>query len=392
MKIFAVIRDSVKTYVRHFSELLEAFVLELALRGICLVPLLFLLLPEYKDLAWLSVPLYVLIALPARQNYALALQDMLHGGTVLSPRLISTERYFFKLWRGLIGTVKMALWAFLLMVMTVTLLQLAWGKGAESPLSTAVLRVNAMQERGVPVRELLQVVTEDTPAVAEAMQGRTSVAEVFGVTLQEGEVLVPLSVAAGLDGFQMKDVGLFFDALSCTGRWLFNPDVSDVAARANDGFKVINSFGVFSASGKSTDGMFVIIGLIAALACLPMLGCAVHCGVRHAVALDDKKLLRGCRLKLAFLWLASLVIYVPFLVAAMMLMRGSLKELVLGLGSMVMLKTPLNPELMPLLYKVGGAFVLLAMPLIPLKQLLPAVAMHQKMRSEYKEIETDAQA
>ena len=45
--------------------------------------LLFLLLPGYTCLAWLSVPLYVLIALPARQNYALALQDMLHGGTVL---------------------------------------------------------------------------------------------------------------------------------------------------------------------------------------------------------------------------------------------------------------------------------------------------------------------
>ena len=125
MKIFAVIRDSVKTYVRHFGELMEAFVVELALRGICLVPLLFLLLPGYTCLAWLSVPLYVLIALPARQNYALALQDMLHGGTVLSPRLISTRRYFFKLRRGLIGTVKMALWASLLMVMTVTLLQLA---------------------------------------------------------------------------------------------------------------------------------------------------------------------------------------------------------------------------------------------------------------------------
>lgn len=392
MKIFAVIRNSVKTYVRHFSELMEAFILELALRGVCLVPLLFLLLPEYKYLAWLCVPLYVFIALPARQNYALALQDMLHGGTVLSPRLISTDRYFFKLWRGLVGTVKMALWASLLVVMTVTLLQLAWGKGAESPLSTAVLRVNAMQERDVPVSELLQVIVEETPAVTEAMQERTPVADAFGVTLQEGEMLVPLSVAAGLDGFQMKDVGLFFDALGCTGRWLFNPDVSDVAARANDGFKVINSFGVFSASGKSTDGMFVVVGMIAVLACLPMLGCAVHCGVRHAVALDDKKLLRRSRLKLIVLWVLGLVIYVPFLVAAMLILRGALKELVLGVGSMVLLKSPLDPALMPRMYMVAGAFALLALPLIPLKQLLPAVAMHQKMRSEYKEIETDAQA
>ena len=375
MKIFAVIRDSVKTYVRHFGELLEAFVVELALRGICLVPLLFLLLPGYTPLAWLSVPLYVLIALPARQNYALALQDMLHGGTVLSPRLISTRRYFFKLRRGLIGTVKMALWASLLVVMTVTLLQLANGKGDKNPLSAAMLRLTeARSAHHLETGDLLQVVTAETPEVTAALKDRPSAAAIYTESLREGEVLAPLSVVAGADGFQMKDIGLFFEAAGRMGRWLFNPDRSDVIAQ--DGFKVINSFGVFSASGKSTDGMFVV----------------VHCGVRHAVALDDKKLLRGCRLKLAFLWLASLVIYVPFLVAAMMLMRGSLKELVLGLGSMVMLKTPLDPALMPLLYKVGGAFVLLAMPLIPLKQLLPAVAMHQKMRSEYKEIETDAQA
>ena len=391
MKIFAVIRDSVKTYVRHFGELLEAFVVELALRGICLVPLLFLLLPGYTPLAWLSVPLYVLIALPARQNYALALQDMLHGGTVLSPRLISTRRYFFKLRRGLIGTVKMALWASLLVVMTVTLLQLANGKGDKNPLSAAMLRLTeARSAHHLETGDLLQVVTAETPEVTAALKDRPSAAAIYTESLREGEVLAPLSVVAGADGFQMKDIGLFFEAAGRMGRWLFNPDRSDVIAQ--DGFKVINSFGVFSASGKSTDGMFVVVGIIAALACLPMLGCAVHCGVRHAVALDDKKLLRGCRLKLAFLWLASLVIYVPFLVAAMMLMRGSLKELVLGLGSMVMLKAPLAPELMPLLYKVGGAFVLLAMPLIPLKHLLPAVAMHQKMRSEYKEIETDAQA
>lgn len=391
MKIFAVIRDSVKTYVRHFGELLEAFVVELALRGICLVPLLFLLLPGYTPLAWLSMPLYVLIALPARQNYALALQDMLHGGTVLSPRLISTRRYFFKLRRGLIGTVKMALWASLLVVMTVTLLQLANGKGDKNPLSAAMLRLTeARSAHHLETGDLLQVVTAETPEVTAALKDRPSAAAIYTESLRGGEVLAPLSVVAGADGFQMKDVGLFFEAAGRMGRWLFNPDRSDVIAQ--DGFKVINSFGVFSASGKSTDGMFVVVGIIAALACLPMLGCAVHCGVRHAVALDDKKLLRGCRLKLAFLWLASLVIYVPFLVAAMLLMRGSLKELVLGLGSMVMLKTPLDPALMPLLYKVGGAFVLLAMPLIPLKQLLPAVAMHQKMRSEYKEIETDAQA
>lgn len=391
MKIFAVIRDSVKTYVRHFGELLEAFVVELALRGICLVPLLFLLLPGYTPLAWLSVPLYVLVALPARQNYALALQDMLHGGTVLSPRLISTRRYFFKLRRGLIGTVKMALWASLLVVMTVTLLQLANGKGDKNPLSAAMLRLTeARSAHHLETGDLLQVVTAETPEVTAALKDRPSAAAIYTESLREGEVLAPLSVVAGADGFQMKDIGLFFEAAGRMGRWLFNPDRSDVIAQ--DGFKVINSFGVFSASGKSTDGMFVVVGIIAALACLPMLGCALHCGVRHAVALDDKKLLRGCRLKLTFLWLASLVIYVPFLVAAMMLMRGSLKELVLGLGSMVMLKTPLDPALMPLLYKVGGAFVLLAMPLIPLKQLLPAVAMHQKMRSEYKEIETDAQA
>ena len=44
------------------------------------------------------------------------------------------------------------------------------------------------------------------------------------------------------------------------------------------------------------------------------------------------------------------------------------------------------------LYIIGVAFVLLFITLVPLKQLIPAVALHEQMKATYKEIRIDAQA
>ena len=110
MRILTVLRKSAQVYLKNFTDLMGAYLVEALLRAMCFVPLMFLLLPETAVWAWLCVPMYVFIALPARQNYAIAMQDMLYGGRVFSPRLISFDGYWRKLGRGVAGTLKLLCW------------------------------------------------------------------------------------------------------------------------------------------------------------------------------------------------------------------------------------------------------------------------------------------
>lgn len=111
MKIRPVLRESLRVYKQNFAQLCLALLLEVVLRAIALSPLLCLADKALAPLAWLAVPLYILIALPARQNYAIALQQMLAGGSVFSLQLISPKDYGAKLWRGVKGMLCLLLWS-----------------------------------------------------------------------------------------------------------------------------------------------------------------------------------------------------------------------------------------------------------------------------------------
>ncbi len=111
MKITTAVKKSLSVYKKNFGALFLALLVEAVLRCIALCPLLFLADKALAPLAWLTVPAYLLIALPARQNYALALQAMLHGGSVFSLQLLSVKDYGVKLWRGVKGLMKILLWS-----------------------------------------------------------------------------------------------------------------------------------------------------------------------------------------------------------------------------------------------------------------------------------------
>lgn len=301
MKIFTVLRQSVQVYLKNFADLMGAYLIEAALRAICLAPLMFLLLPETAALAWLCVPLYVFIALPARQNYAIALQEMLHGGRVFSPRLISFDGYWGKLGRGLLGTLKMLCWMALPIAAVVLMLQIYTGEGA----------------------------------FAGYVMG------LWGVT--------------GKDGLSAM-------------RW----------------FRMLGS--------DTIDGLINLMLVVISTFLLPVLGCAVHCGCRHAAALEDKKLLRGQHLKLMLLWVLGFVVFLPFAAVVLTMLLGDLKTFVLGFAEMFLTKSFAVPALGEKLYIIGAAFVLLFLTVVPFKQLIPAVALHEQMKATYKEIRTDAEA
>ena len=270
MKNKSVLKESLRLYRQNFGPLCLALLVEVVLRGIALSPLLFLADAAMKPLALLAVPLYLLIVLPARQNYALALQDMMAGGSVFSLQLISTKDYWKKLLRGVKGMLCILLWSAL---------------------------------------------------------------TIAGVSLLYAAVM-------GLVDF-------------------------------------ITLMRIFSAIGGSSvvDGVMIVAAAVAASCLLILLGCAVHSGSRHAIALGNKKLLKGSRMKLTGLWFLGLLLVVPFAAVAVYALGDYALTLVSALKNMQLPAFTLNAKQAAML--IGGAVVLL-FPLLPLKNMLPAVFLRMK--------------
>ena len=266
MKVKNVWKDSFKLYKKNFGPLCLALLAELVLRGIALCPVLFLVEKKLSPLALLAIPLYVLIVLPARQNYALALQDMLNGGSVFSTQLICMKDYGKKFLRGVKGMLCILLWS-LLTIGSVALLYAAF-----------------MGYWGLDVITLMRI---------------------------------------------------------CS-----------------------------SIGGDVVKGMVMILSGIAATTLLILLGCAVHSGSRHAHAMGDKKLLKASRLGLTGLWFAGLALLLPFVAVAAFTLGDFAVTVVSALKNMQMPSLSLNAQQAAML--IAGAVVLL-FPVLPLKNLLPAV-------------------
>ena len=264
MKLKPVLKAALAEYKKNFPQLCLALLVELVLRAIALSPLVFLADKALAPLAYLAIPLYILIPLPARQNYALALQDMMNGGSVFSLQLISTKDYGKKLLRGVKGLVCILLWSLL---------------------------------------------------------------TIAGVSLLYAAVM-------GLVDF-------------------------------------ITLMRIFSAIGGTVmDGVMIVAAAVAASCLLIVLGCAVHSGARHAVALGDKKLLKGNRLRLIVLWFLGCVLVVPFAAVVVAALGDYALTLIASLKNLQLPAFTLNVKQAAML--IGGAVVLLV-PVLPLKNLLPAV-------------------
>ena len=267
MKLKPVLTEALRLYKTNFALLMLNLLVQLVLRAVALTPLLFLADKALAPLALLALPLYLLIALPARQNVALALQDMMNSSSVFSLRLLSTEDYGRKLLRGLKGTLYMLLWS----ALTLT-----------------------------------------------------------GVTL------------------------LFLSFKGLT-----------------DGFTLMGVFYVIG--GSVADGVWIVLGALCASTLLILLGCALHSGSRHAAALGDKTLLQGNRLRLMALWFLGMLLVIPFVIVVIAVLGSFILTLPEALRNMQLPALTLTaPQWIGLLL---GAMALL-LPLLPLKNLLPAVYLH----------------
>lgn len=264
MKLSSVIGRAWRVYRTHFKALMLALLVELALRGIALAPLLFLVMPQTRLLALLCIPLYLLIVLPARQNVALAVQETLAGGSPFSLLLISGEDYRRKLLRGLTAMLRMFLWCL--------------------PLIAAV------------------------------------------------------SVAL----------------------WAKSGPV--------DAFTVYRSI-IALGGGNSVRGAAIVGGVFLLTLLPPLFGCAFHSGTRHAVAMGKPRLVKKHRGPLMCLWF---LFFLPFIALVVVAATGYVQALLAAVNEflatfefvMPAVGTTLAAELV---------ILLLVLPIIPLRTLLPAV-------------------
>ena len=92
------------------------------------------------------------------------------------------------------------------------------------------------------------------------------------------------------------------------------------------------------------------------------------------------------------MWVLGFAVFAPFVTLTVAALGSHVLGFAAKLPEMLQNDSFQLPDLGERLYMAGAAFVLLFLPMVPLKQLMPAVAVHQQMQSKYEEIRTDVEA
>lgn len=272
-----------RLYRRHFGPLMLGLLLQLVLRLMVLTPLLFLAADQTRPLALLSLLLWMLIILPARQNAALAFADLSAGRPLNLLAFVSCRDYGRKLARGLKQTGLMLLWALPFLAATGLVLFVYFGKAIEGITDTfTILRTVISLGNSQAVQSLLPISESAT------IRGVVAMVALYLLTL----------------------LPLFF-------------------------------------------------------------GMAFHSGTRHAHALGSRRMLRGHRGGMVLTWAVGLVTLLPFALVAFRVGAGYLSGVMAALGNLGAGSIAL-PPLDRNVWLIAAAFVVLCLPLVPLKQLLTA--------------------
>ena len=118
-------------YREKAGILLGAELLQTMLALIVLAPLIFLFVQELRPLCLLTVPLFVLIILPMRQNEARLLADLDAGKETGLWQIVSGYRYGQKLGRGVKTTLLMLAWGCAFLAATGVILYYYKAQGVE---------------------------------------------------------------------------------------------------------------------------------------------------------------------------------------------------------------------------------------------------------------------
>ena len=125
--------------------------------------------------------------------------------------------------------------------------------------------------------------------------------------------------------------------------------------------------------GEIFRGIGVVAAIYLATLIPPMIGCAFHCGDRHASALGHPRLTKGRHGALILLWLGGLVFFLPFVIAAIFPCAGFFRALMAAVSAFMDTFDFAFPSVGPTLAVLGALVIVLLLPAIPLRTLLPAV-------------------
>ena len=139
-------------------------------------------------------------------------------------------------------------------------------------------------------------------------------------------------------------------------------------AVTEDGLTVLNMIYEFGGKDMKTGAVYVLL-IYAALVLLMLLGAGFHSGDRHALALREKSLLKGKRLKVLRCRICSLVFLLPLMIAAVVtaLRYAPLLNDLSGVMTGDVEKPSTQTSL--IILGIGG---LLTVPLIPLRSMTTA--------------------
>ena len=132
---------------------------------------------------------------------------------------------------------------------------------------------------------------------------------------------------------------------------------------------IVSTFG----GGDLVRGLVMTASLFALCLLIAVFGLAFHSGRRHELALSGRGFLKGKRAGVLRAWLLGLLTALPFLLAAMLLARDWLRSLIAAIRNASGSFTMLPPRTLILL---ALAFLVLLVPLIPLKSLITACYVH----------------
>ena len=135
-----------------------------------------------------------------------------------------------------------------------------------------------------------------------------------------------------------------------------------------DGFTVMRMIKEFGGGDLMTGVLYLILIFLAALILLAA-GCAFHSGDRHAYVRDNPKLLKGHHGKIILTWLSSLLAMLP-LIAALIAVVIRYIPVLNDLNAIVTKEKSLPSTKTTVIIVAVG--VLLTVPLLPLRSLIPA--------------------
>ena len=136
-----------------------------------------------------------------------------------------------------------------------------------------------------------------------------------------------------------------------------------------DSFTVLRMIRNDLGGGSQMRGFAVIGGALAAAMLIQAIGCAFHCGARHAWAGGRKDIVRGHRGKIILCGVASVVFLLPVFIAVGIVIARYV-PVITNLNGLLTRTVKLPSTRETELILIAGA--VLTLPLLPLRSLIPA--------------------